>query len=229
MPFTQDLEGSLVEIRMVALGDVWIARTETTWDVYDLFVDAPAPPGAPADAVTRPTRPYVPPDRGFGHSGYPAIGVSHHAALEFCRWLSERTGRTYRLPTEEEWLAAWSVAARMHECAGRDAAAYEWHADRADGRTHPVASLAPSDAPLHDMMGNVAEWVIAADGTGVLMGGSFLDGPDALANPPRRAFDRAWNASDPQIPRSRWWLADAPFAGFRVVCQPRTDDERGMP
>jgi hypothetical protein len=53
----------------------------------------------------------------------------------------------------------------------------------------------------------------------VLRGGSFLDPAGEVGCAPRKFPSPAWNASDPQFPKSRWWLADAPFAGFRVVCE----------
>ncbi len=56
-----------------------------------------------ADAVTRPTPPYADMTFGMGHDGQPAICMTHHAAMEYCRWLSEKTGKIYRLPTEAEW------------------------------------------------------------------------------------------------------------------------------
>ena len=36
----------------------------------------------------------------------------------------------------------------------------------------------------------------------------------------RKRFAPKWQETDPQLPKSRWWLSDAPFCGFRVVCEP---------
>ena len=36
----------------------------------------------------------------------------------------------------------------------------------------------------------------------------------------RRVQDASWNETDPQLPKSRWWLSDAPFVGFRLVREP---------
>jgi hypothetical protein len=69
------------------------------------------------------------------------------------------------------------------------------------------------------MLGNVQEWCVAPDGTGVTRGGSYRDPADKVNFTHREPNNRAWNASDPQIPKSRWWLADGPFVGFRVVCE----------
>ncbi|MFG0284468.1 MAG: formylglycine-generating enzyme family protein [Phycisphaerales bacterium JB039] len=126
------------ETRQVEVGPFWMARTETTWDMYDVFVyeldtahdeqaggedaaaDQPADgatengadPGASGiDAVSRPSKPYIPPDRGFGHAGYPAISLTRKGAESFCEWLSLKTGRRYRLPTPEEWIHAAGAGA----------------------------------------------------------------------------------------------------------------------
>src|SRR5256885_1079199 len=54
-------------------------------------------------AVSRPTPPYTDPTFGYGRTGHAALNLTHHAAMEFCRWLSAKTGKNYRLPTEAEW------------------------------------------------------------------------------------------------------------------------------
>ena len=75
------------------------------------------------------------------------------------------------------------------------------------------------------MYGNVAEWCSTADGKYVLRGGSYLDRHTQATSYERQIPTPDWNATDPQIPKSPWWLADAPFAGFRVVCEPFPLDE----
>jgi hypothetical protein len=67
------------------------------------------------------------------------------------------------------------------------------------------------------MQGNVAEWVTGRDGKPVTKGGSYLDGAEKLKVAAREPDNPAWNASDPQVPKSGWWLVDGPFVGFRVV------------
>ena len=79
----------------------------------------------------------------------------------------------------------------------------------------PVSSFAPNAFGLYDVHGNAAEWVAE----GWLVGGSYGDEAADLAFGKRKKTTPAWNASDPQIPKSTWWLADAPFAGLRVVCE----------
>jgi hypothetical protein len=70
------------------------------------------------------------------------------------------------------------------------------------------------------MLGNVGEWATDLDGKPILCGGCFRDGATLTAPTTRRRFTPKWQETDPQLPKSRWWLADAPFAGFRVVCEP---------
>jgi formylglycine-generating enzyme required for sulfatase activity len=50
-----------------------------------------------------------------------------------------------------------------------------------------------------------------------LKGGSYLDKSNKLRSAERIKSELAWNVRDPQIPRSKWWNADAPFVGFRLV------------
>ena len=50
-----------------------------------------------------------------------------------------------------------------------------------------------------------------------LKGGTFRDENDKLRCAARLKSDLKWNARDPQIPKSKWWNADAPFIGFRIV------------
>jgi formylglycine-generating enzyme required for sulfatase activity len=196
----------------------WIAKTETTWDLYDVFAyrldepDAPAP--TDADAETHPTRPYLPPDRGFGHAGFPAISISYGGAEAFCRWLSGKTGRAYRLPTEAEWQ--WAASAGGAPRLPLDEIA--WFAGNSGRKTHAVATKRANAWGFHDALGNAAEWAVGLDGKPVTCGGSYLDPAERIGATCRAPFSPRWNASDPQIPKSRWWLADAGFVGFRVAC-----------
>jgi formylglycine-generating enzyme required for sulfatase activity len=208
--------------RRVEVGPVWMSRTEVTWDAYDVFAlgldgDGTTPA---ADAVARPSRPYGAPGSGWGHAGHPAINITRAAADAYCEWLSAVTGRTYRLPTEAEWLHAASLATGGEPIPPERLDALAWHAGNAGGRTHPVASKDPDALGLHDLFGNVAEWVLTGDGRPVTRGGSFRDPPSAVAVAARAAQDPSWTERDPQLPRSRWWLTDAPFVGFRLVREP---------
>ena len=230
-PFVETVPGSTVTFTMrpVSLGDgrtVWFAETETTWDAYDVFalrLDENAGHVAAAgvegpDAITRPTLPYAPVDRGWGHDGYPVISVTYNAARKYCEWLTQKTGRPYRLPTTAEWQAATT---RGYCTPGEPPIVDEaWISENAGETTHPVAKARPNSKGMFDTFGNVAEWCTAADGKPVTHGGSFRTPLDDL----ERAFSQGdrqipdWTANSPTFPPSRWWLPNAPHVGFRVVC-----------
>jgi formylglycine-generating enzyme required for sulfatase activity len=196
-----------------------IGRTEVTWDMYDVFalgLDV-AKGGGATDTVARPSRPYGAPDYGWGHAGYPAISVARTGAQAFTEWLSTKTGKKYRLPTEAEWAHAATLASASGK-SGVDASS--WHEGNADGKTHPVGTKKPDALGLFDLFGNAAEWVSTSDDALVTRGGSFRDARDAVGPNARAVQDDSWNARDPQLPKSRWWLSDGPFVGFRVVREP---------
>jgi formylglycine-generating enzyme required for sulfatase activity len=196
-----------------------LSATEIPWEAYDAFVfrldekDPTLPPDA--DAAARPSQPYITMDHAFGHAGFPVISVSYLGAQAFCEWLSRKSGRRFRLPTEAEWeLAARAGGEPI------DLGATAWTLETSGGpKTHAIGSKLPNVLGFHDLLGNAAEWCTAPDGTGVVRGGSYLDSAEDDLFALRRPYERAWNKSDPQIPKSKWWLADAPFIGFRVVCE----------
>ncbi|MHC4219443.1 MAG: formylglycine-generating enzyme family protein [Planctomycetota bacterium] len=235
--FTETIDGTTVSFVMkpvpagrsapsgaaeAPIGPFWISETEVTWNAYDLFVfgrdepeGVPVDPNTP-DAVTRPSKPYIPMDRGFGHAGYPAISMSYHGARSFCIWLSARTGRHYRLPTEREWRYVCGLGAVDAARVGEHA----WFRGNADATTHPVATRQPDALGLHDVYGNASEWCTGAEGEPVTIGGTYRDGAEKIGCAARVLPTAAWNARDPQFPKSIWWLADAGFVGFRLVCEP---------
>ncbi len=195
-----------------------IGRTEVPWELYDIYqlkLDVPREQRARVDATTRPSNPYGAPDRGFGHRGYPAISMTHAAAVRFATWLSERTGHRYAVATDAQWQRAFDVA--FAGMAPSVVDAHAWHAGNSGASTHRYASRAPDRLGLHDLLGNAGEWVTGHDGTPFLRGGSFVTPREALTAAPRERQLPAWNQTDPQDPKSRWWLSDGPFAGIRLV------------
>ena len=107
---------------------------------------------------------YRPDDLGWGRGDRPVVHVSWHDAKTYVRWLSRKTGKTYRLLSEAEWEYAaragtrtifpWgnAVGSGYANCDGCGSA---WD----DHLTAPVGSFAPNGFGLHDMHGNVYEWV----------------------------------------------------------------------
>jgi formylglycine-generating enzyme required for sulfatase activity len=220
--YRETIAGTTVTFEMVPVPGtaLLIGRTEVTWDMYDVFalgLDRPAGSAGDADAVARPSQPYGAPDYGWGHAGSPAISVTRSAAEAFAKWLSQKTGRNYRLPTEAEWMQVAALAAGPAPLTAADVASLAWHRDNAEARTHPVGSKRADRLGLFDLFGNAAEWVTTSDGALVARGGSFKDDPASLGPASRAVQDDTWNERDPQLPKSRWWLSDGPFVGFRLV------------
>lgn len=102
--------------KRVAVSRFFMGETEVTWDQYWAFYAETMSEGRIApeeiyarnsdpdiDAVSGPTPPFGNPEQGWGGGQRPAITMTHYAAETFCRWLSMKTGKTYRLPTEAEW------------------------------------------------------------------------------------------------------------------------------
>ncbi len=242
-------EGPRHEVKVAAF---WMAKCETTWDAYDLFwkeealpeAGKPPAPQFPADAVTRPTPPYA--DETFGHAreGHPCLGITHHAAMMYCQWLSKKTGKKYRLPTEAEWEYGCRAGSKSAYSFGDDPAAigdYAWFKETSSDTTHPIGTKKPNAWGLYDMHGNVAEWCLdhysdkdyanAPAGTlnrpvrvptdvkfsHVVRGGSWVDTAAACRSAARRGSDKTWFRQDPQRPQSIWWMTDADFVGFRIV------------
>ena len=104
-------------------------------------------------------------DRGWGRGERPVIGMSWHGAKDYVEWLSRRTGETYRLPSEAEWeyaaRAGTTTKYSWGDEIGVDRANCQGCGGRWDARnrTAPVGSFPANPWGLHDMHGNVFEWV----------------------------------------------------------------------
>ncbi|MGI8922910.1 MAG: formylglycine-generating enzyme family protein [Fimbriimonadales bacterium] len=219
--FEQKIDGTVVKFNMIGVPDkpFFVGETEVTWDLFDIWAfrldQTQEQIDKGVDAESRPSRPYGAPDWGFGHAGYAAIGMTPRAAQTFCKWISAKTGRKYRLPAETEWeLAARGGTKVLPEPLEEHA----WFWENAVDKTHPVGKKKPNGFGLFDTLGNVAEWCIQEDGIFVVSGGSYNDKRAAIDFLSRIKQEPKWNQRDPQMPKSKWWLCDAPFVGFRLVC-----------
>lgn len=237
----------------VKIRPFWMEKHEATWDEFDLFWRAKPgqkedkEPEKPkdADAVTRPTPPYADETFKKGREGHPVLGITWHAAMQYCRWLSLKTGKHYRLPTEVEWEYACRAGTKTAYFFGDDAKKlgdYAWFADNSDEKTHKVGTKKPNPWGLYDMYGNVSEWCIdrykkdsyatfAKNKSALspvlipgeerypnaVRGGSWGDEAKDCRSATRAASERDWLRQDPQRPQSIWWMTDGDFVGFRVV------------
>ena len=239
----------------VAVQPFWMGKCEVTWNEYELFMypeeekkvrasrnyDPSQFPGA--DAVSRPTSPYVEMSFGMGKDGFPAISMTQHAASKYCQWLSAKTGQFYRLPTEAEWEYACRAGTTTTYSFGDDAnelGDYAWYAKNSDFKYQKVGKRKPNPWGLHDMHGNVLEWTldqydedyfkqfaigvtqspwnrITAPYPHSARGGSWDDNPEKLRSGARRGSNKTWKIQDPQLPKSIWYHTDAQFLGFRVI------------
>lgn len=92
----------------------------------------------------------------------PVENITWYDVQDFLRLLKQRTGWSYRLPTEAEWEYAARSGGRKETWAGTGVEAllgdYAWTIANADGRTHAVGGKSPNGIGLYDMSGNVSEW-----------------------------------------------------------------------
>jgi formylglycine-generating enzyme required for sulfatase activity len=113
----------------------------------------------------------APDDNRWGRGKRPVINVSHDDALQFIAWLSHRTGKRYRLPSEAEWeymaragtTTPFTYGTKLDPSQANYAANFTYNGSmKGQGRdqTLPVGSLAPNAWGLHDVHGNVLEWVM---------------------------------------------------------------------
>ncbi len=137
----------------VCVQDFAMGKYAVTFAEYDRFASA--------------TGREKPGDQGWGRDRRPVINVSWLDAMAYAEWLSEQTGKRYRLPTEAEWeyaaRAGTTTAYYWGDQVGRNNANCNSCGSQWDGRqTAPVGSFQPNRWGLYDMLGNVWQWTCSA-------------------------------------------------------------------
>ena len=139
-------------VHSVTVSDFKIGKYEVTFDQWDTCVADGGCGG------------YRPDDEGWGRGARPVINVSWYDAQGFIDWLNSKTGGNFRLPTEAEWeytaragnatKYSWgnSIGSNRANCNGCGS---QWDGER----TAPAGSFSANAWGLHDVLGNVDEWV----------------------------------------------------------------------
>jgi formylglycine-generating enzyme required for sulfatase activity len=138
------------EHRVRIPNSIAIGRREVTFEEWDLCVAAGGCK-------------YRPDDHGWGRGNRPVIDVSWDDAKTYLSWLSQKTGKNYRLPSEAEWEYAARAGTNSPFWWGRAAGNGNANCEDCGGpplrKTQPTGSYRPNGFGLYDVAGNAAEWV----------------------------------------------------------------------
>jgi formylglycine-generating enzyme required for sulfatase activity len=141
---------------------------------------------------------YQPLDNGWGRGKRPVINVSWDNAQAYIQWLSRKTGKNYRLPSEEEWEIAARAGTATDYYWGNDVGRNNANCDGCGSewdnrKTAPVGSFKPNAFGLYDMMGNVWQWTDTCwqgnCAKRVFCGGSWNHRPEDMRATTRNWFD----------------------------------------
>jgi formylglycine-generating enzyme required for sulfatase activity len=245
----------------VKIEPFWVAKYEITWAEYKRYMQMEKALKAlqengvrvvnesnKIDAVTAPSSLYDPSftyDAGQ-EPNQAAATITQYAAKQYTKWLSLSDGNFYRLPYESEWEYACRAGTDTKFYFGDDEDELEEHAwfeNNSDEERHGVGELKPNPWGLHDMYGNVSEWVLdqySEDGyvqtkdaedakvfsvaesynkpttlfPRSIRGGSFLQDSELCNSFARFPSDTdEWRNTDPNFPKSPWWFTDEPATG----------------
>ena len=255
----------------VSISPFFMAEVEVTWNEYLAFYSATAAEGrstdtegtrteSDVDAISGPTPPYGQPDQNWGLGNRPAITMSYHSAETYCKWLSQVTGKNYRLPTEAEWEYAArggtetpyffpgnpkdfgekGFIGKLFGKGSSDINQYIVYSDNSRAKTEEPDAVQANPFGLKNMLGNAAEYCsdwYAEDAYGQLQNGAkdprgpesgeervvrggYFRSPVGEVRSAARDYTKSvdWLKTDPQMPKSIWWLSDCNYISFRVVC-----------
>ncbi|MCP3897296.1 SUMF1/EgtB/PvdO family nonheme iron enzyme, partial [Moraxella sp.] len=142
-------DGDEKPVHRVSVSEFAMGRYEVTFAEYDKFAQA--------------TGRKKPDDEGWGRGNRPVINVSWDDAVAYAKWLSQQTGKQYRLPTEAEWEYAARAGTETQYWWGNEIGQNRAVCDACGSRwdnkqTAPVGSFAANPFSLYDTVGNVWEW-----------------------------------------------------------------------
>ncbi len=210
-PYHKADEGPQKKVR---ISPFFMGEVEITWQQFWAFYNETMSEGRTppekvyannsrpdVDAVSGPTPPFGFPDQGWGMGARPAITMTHYSATTFCQWLSLKTGRHYRLPTEAEWEYAarggtdgpyffegnprkYSSLNFWNKFSGADTTMigrYVVYGANSSGKTQEPLKVKANPFGLKNMLGNVMEycsdWYAADAYSGISDGALDPKGP----------------------------------------------------
>lgn len=255
--FTEKIPGTSISFEMIAVPEVvemdksfFMAKTEVSWNEYQNFLSETESEGrteykTDIDAISGATPPFGDPSQGWGMGNRPAITMTWHAANTYCRWLSRKTGKTYRLPTVTEWeyatgtneneefffggktsdYTAKNIVMNLFQKPSKKIDDYVIWKENSTGKTGLPEEVLPNKYGILNLLGNVREFCldsikIDTKTEYLIRGGSFKsDVHELLWNFNDHTEHDKWMITDPQIPKSIWWYSDCNDIGFRVICE----------
>jgi len=135
-------------VRTVELDGFWMGKTEVTQEQYQAVMGWGSIPRSRSPVRFRGAR-------------FPMDSASWDAAKVFCREVSQKTSKEFRLPTEAEWEYACRAGSATRFCFGdsdEELDKYAWYLGNSGYKLHPVGEKKPNKWGLYDMHGSVWEW-----------------------------------------------------------------------
>ncbi|MCP4698306.1 MAG: SUMF1/EgtB/PvdO family nonheme iron enzyme, partial [Gammaproteobacteria bacterium] len=201
----QDRKKPVHEVRLDSFS---IGRYPVTFAEYDQFCEA--------------AKREKPKDEGWGRDKRPVINVSWDDAAAYCEWLNTQTKEKYRLLTEAEWEYACRAGSETAYFFGDDEKRlgdYAWCRENSEGKTHPAGKKKPNAYGLHELLGNVWEWV--HDWHGGYSGEAQTNptGPETGSHRVMRGGCWGFDAGNCRSACRSYWFPDSRYRnrGFRLA------------
>jgi formylglycine-generating enzyme required for sulfatase activity len=154
---------------------------------------------------------------------HPVVCLSWSDTVAYAKWLGQKTGHAYRLPTEAEWEYSSRAGSQQAYSFGsdvRELSKFGWYVDNSGGKTRPVGQKKPNAWGLFDMHGNAREW--CQDWFGNYAAGPAVDpaGPPSGSVRVIRGGSWASPAKDLRCAERRQGIFGSDRVGFRLVRMP---------